>query len=360
MIDSEQPHDRDPADNTGSRSSRMPLRGIVLAAGACALTVCIVVAAVFLRTRAGPSGPVWRPAGLQGTLVHAIVLGPTGVPTFAGTEGGIFQRTGNSWHRVLSSGEVWDLVSLPDGKTLFAAENAGTVAISHDGGMHWRRTMVSGGGLYAVSSVPGRPTHLLAGGDGGLFLSTDGGRQWRNTQRLRNAAADAFEWAPGGANTVYAGTVSAGPTAGQQVYVSHDAGQTWQVFGRRLRSTGGVMSVLAASNGAILAGTMGNAAWTAQAGAPVWHKTARNMPQTGDHVAGMALIPGTPERAVLGTLGHGLYLGVPGSNRWTAISGSLNNAIVLSVVYSPGRHALYAGTYTGIYTLPVRELPGKP
>src|SRR5205823_4189173 len=138
---------------------------------------------------------------------------------------------------------------------------------AHRSGCHrldvWRAAS-RGGGTGVGASGPGGEAHSLA--RAGACRTRVRGDAWRRVQagegrlRLRNGAADAFAWGPGSKRVVYAGTVSGGRYGSTLVYVSRDAGLTWRVFGRKLRSTGGVMSLEAMLGGDLLAGTMGNAA----------------------------------------------------------------------------------------------------
>lgn len=302
------------------------------------------------------SGPQWQADGLQGTLVHSIALGHhrSGL-AFAGAHGGIYRyQTGQGWQQVLGQGEIWSLVLLPDDRTVVAGDNNGDVHISPDSGNHWRNVMVTPQGVYAVSFVPGRPTQLLAGAGGGLYLSLDEGKHWQRRLTLHQSAGAAFSWQPGSSSTVYAGAVAGGPGGSTLVYVSHDAGRTWQPYGRHLQSFSGIMSLLATADAQVYTGTMGNATWRVANSTASWHKAANGMPGSNDHVAALTSPPAHPRTVFAGTLGYGIFRSDDAGRHWQNISGNLpaghNATTVLSLAYDRFTHTLYAGTADGIYT----------
>ena len=334
---------------------------LIVGSGLLALSVLFSYELAFGFSQNSPAGspraPEWRPVGLQGTLVHFLAPGHrAAAPAFAAAHGGIYRRDSNGqWVRVLASGDVWAVALSSDDRTVIAGDNDGTVHISHDAGNHWRSVLVAPQGVYSVAMVPGHPRSILAGAGGGIYLSRDEGLHWQRRHTLPHSAGAAFAWQPGSRRVVVAGAVAGDVGGSVDVLISRDAGMTWHVFGRNLQSYGGIMSLLAASNAQLYAGTMGNATWKASLQTRSWSKVGDGMPASNDHVAGIAGVPGRPQTLYVGTLSFGVFRTVDGGRHWTAISDGLSEAssakIVLSIVYVPTHHALLAGTADGVYEL---------
>ena len=220
MSDNAAPNTRDV-----TRSLRWSRRAFIAVVVALMLVIAAGAIALSRGLLAGPSGP-WRPAGLTGDTVHAIV--EQHGTLFAATQDGVSLRAADGrWHLLLNVGTVWDLQALPDGRMLVAGDENGHVDISRDGGKTWTKHLVSVQGVYAVTMRPGVSGTILAGAGGGIYLSRDGGITWRRTLRLHNSAGAAFAWS--GAGTLFAGVVAGGPGGDTRVYASRDAGLHWRV-----------------------------------------------------------------------------------------------------------------------------------
>ena len=117
------------------------------------------------------------------------------------------------------------------------------------------------------------------------------------------------------------------------------------------------MSLAVSAGNRLLAGTMGRAVWAVGGATGNWARTATGLPAQNDHVAGIALVPGHPGTAYIGTLGFGVFETRDGGRHWTNVSdglrGSANAMIVLSLSYAPAQHTLYAGTSIGVYRLKI-------
>jgi photosystem II stability/assembly factor-like uncharacterized protein len=215
--------------------------------------------------------------------------------------------------------------------------------------------MVAPGGAYALTVAPDNPGRILFGAAGGVYLSRDGGLHWQRRLALPNSAGAAFAWQPGSSRVVFAGAVAGAPRGSIDVFVSRDAGSTWHVFGHDLKSLSGIMSLHVTAGEDVYAGTMGNATWTASLTRGAWRKVAAGMPGSGDHVASIAGVPGHSRTLFVGTLGFGVFRTTDGGRHWVNLSRGLSKAhnawIVLSVVYAPLQHALFAGTADGVYEL---------
>lgn len=333
------------------------------------MTILLAEIAVSYRGRGaasaaapGGTGPTWQLIGLPGATVHSLALSPTQPGTiFAGTETGVYRRQpAGHWVQLLAHRAIWSLAVLPDGHTLLAADQNGTVDISADGGVSWQDHFLNSDGVFAVTARPGVQRILLAGAGSGVYLSRDGGSHWQRRLALQQSAGAAFAWLPGSNRIVFAGVVASGAQGNTQVFVSRDAGTTWLVYGRGLHSAGGIMSLGVSSSGQVLAGTMGQAIWSASGG--TWRQIAAGMPTSNNHVAAIAVIPGAPQQIVIGTLALGVFRSRDGGQHWIRIAHGLpavgTDQIVLSLAYAADRSTLYAGTFQGIYAIPLREQGG--
>jgi hypothetical protein len=334
-----------------------------LLVGTAAVIVALGISTAYVWAVASHStaaGAQWRQSSLRGVLVHSLALGHTHPSlAFAGTSKGVYRRErGQRWDLVFHSGDVWDVALLPDDRTVIVADNDGNVDLSRDAGNHWQRIPVASEGIFAVTAQPGDGGHMLAGGSGGVYRSTDGGLRWKRRLTLPGSAGAAFAWQPGSKSTIFAGAVAGQAGGSTEVYISRDAGQTWQVFGREVQGGGGIMSLALASNHRLLAGTMGHATWSVVGSGGIWQRTAAGMPDGEVHVAAIVTVPGKQPAIFAGTLGFGVYRSVDGGRHWSALSNGLpasrNATIVLSLVYDHRTRTLYAGTGDGIYSLTPR------
>lgn len=327
------------------------LAAIMLVAG-----ISLVIHARFVGTGGG-SGTGWQVDGLAGDTVHYLVIGHGPKPVaFAATESGVYRRdAAGSWTRVLAQSGVWSVDLLPNNRTIIAGDQQGNVDLSTDGGLQWRAARVTTDAVYAVMFVGASRGTILAGAGGGLFRSVDGGATWLRRLPLHDSAIAAFTHSPASDRVIFAGAVASSSTGATGVYVSRDAGYTWSPYGRRLQSGGGIMALASGAGSRLLAGTMGQAIWVVGAATSTWARTAAGLPMRNDHVAGIALVPGEPDTAYIGTLGFGVFETRDGGRHWANVSdglrGSTNAMIVLSLAYSPAQHILYAGTSTGVYRL---------
>lgn len=339
---------------------RHPVRvlGVAFSLSVAILLFSLILVRLMAHSPPAVSGPLWHPFGLRGIAVHYLVLNQRNqLPAFAATENGVYRYQSNTgWTRVLKEFGVWDVVLLPDNRTVLAGENDGHADVSRDNGVTWRRTLVTSKGVYAVTVDPGHPRYWLAGAGGGIYLSLDGGTHWNRRLRLRNSAIAAFAQLPRG-RVIFSGAVSGGTGGSTSVYASRDGGLTWSIFGRDLHSLGGIMSlaVTGRSPTRLIAGTMGNAASQAPYATGIWHKVANGMPPFNDHVAGIAADPARPRTLFAATLAYGVFRSDDSGKHWTSISHGLpveaSTRIVLSIVYSAARQTLYAGTPNGVYVL---------
>lgn len=207
-----------------------------------------------LRSDAGAAG--WRPA--LDALALTAPLPATGVAlsgdtVFVGVPGGVLVSR--------DAGSTWEPAPFPDPPpfitalacspafagdgTAFAATAEDGVALTYDGGRHWRAWNI---GLFdaavlclAVSPQFAQDRLVLAGGESGLFVSANGGRRWEECALPHaDAAVLCLACAPGAgaAPLLIVGTADHG------LALSHDRGGRWTT---PATPPGAVNAVLAAA-----------------------------------------------------------------------------------------------------------------
>lgn len=323
------------------------------------LSVAVAVIAVFtiVRATSRDSSRSWKPAGLQGTLIHglAAIPGHRSVLLAAGQGGIDRESVGRPWRRVLSSSEVWAITTTATGRLSMAGDENGDVEISSDAGLHWRRVRVTSQAVYAISVDPRDPRIWLAGAGGGLYRSSDSGVRWHRVLSLANAAISAFSWPRQSSGTALAGAVAGQAGASTSVYASKNAGRTWVVTGHGLRSGAGIMSLVSLSGRRVVAGTMGHAAWILNGASGFWRSAASGMPATEDHVSALSVTPSRPPLLFAATLSYGVFESKDSGLHWSNIGNGLTSAsnanIALALLYVPAKRTLFAGTADGVYAL---------
>jgi photosystem II stability/assembly factor-like uncharacterized protein len=120
----------------------------------------------------------------------------------------------------------------------FAANGPERVDASYLTSVSWRLIgPFRGGRALAVTGVPGEPDHFYFGAvDGGVWESTNAGRTWDPIfDREDVGSIGAIAVAPSDPKTIYVGSGEADMRSdigyGNGVYLSHDAGKTWQHVG---------------------------------------------------------------------------------------------------------------------------------
>jgi hypothetical protein len=164
---------------------------------------------------------------LPSTDVHAFGAGK-GILYGASPQVGFFASTdaGMSWTVINSTrgrsffGRI--LVDSNDPEHLIAADAAGGVSESYDGGREFEDI----GGVRSptwVSWDPNNPQTIVASSQGGAARSEDGGKTWRRLSTPPNATI--LELDPSNPGRIYAGSHDGSRVV---VQVSDDGGETWQ------------------------------------------------------------------------------------------------------------------------------------
>lgn len=235
--------------------------------------------------RSTDNGNSWQSAGKLGnaTRVNCLVTASDGT-ILAGTapNGEIFKSTdgGASWSSVgsLSSGAIVGIAR--NNSTLYALADAlpdAKLFKSTDNGNSWTDLgrVTAGSNMYNPKALAvGKDGTIYAGGkyawtnNGGIYRSTNDGSSWTAVELIGSEEVVSLLAASNG--TVYAGTKRNGT-----VYVSHDNGASW-LGSVSLPGAEAVQSLFEASNGIVYAGTMWNAeVFRTTLGSASWESVGR-------------------------------------------------------------------------------------
>lgn len=216
--------------------------------------------------------------------------------------------------------------------------------------LHWRNIgPFMGGRVVAVAGVPGNPDLLYMGGvQGGVWKSTDRAQSWTNITdgKIPGTASSigALAIAPSNSSVIYAGTGEADIRqnfdTGDGVYVTTDAGKTWQYAGLRETRTIAKLVVdprdpdvvYAASLGHVFKPNAERGIFKTIDGGKRWRKILYVDANTGGVDLSMApsrpnvlyaamwQAQRTPWKLTSGGPGSGLYKTVDAGAHWTKIS----------------------------------------
>ncbi|MFO1475722.1 MAG: hypothetical protein U1F98_03605 [Verrucomicrobiota bacterium] len=153
---------------------------------------------------------------------------------------GALTATGQNWLQTPAPTGARYLGISADGQTAIAVVSSAMMTISRDAGMTWSTTNLGIGYLYSAA-ISSDGVNLVAASASAVIRSTDGGVTWTN---LGSPAATFSSLASSGD-----GSVLIAGTSSSTVYVSTDAGASWQ---SRL-SSGLWRSVVASDSGQWLA-----------------------------------------------------------------------------------------------------------
>src|SRR2546429_9703822 len=204
---------------------------------------------------------------------------------------------------------------------------------------------VAGGRVAAVVGVPGdRNTYYVGAAAGGVWKTTDGGDSWEAVFKDQpTASIGALALAPSNPNVVWVGTGEGNPrndvVDGRGVFMSPDAGKTWQFMG--LGDVGQITRIVVdpLDPNIVLVGALGHV-WAPNAERGVFRtadggKTRQKELVANDTtgVADLVMVPGNPRvlfagmwqfvrypwELVSGGSGRGIYRSTDGGPTWTRV-----------------------------------------
>ena len=212
---------------------------------------------------------------------------------------------------------------------------------------------VGGGRVAAVAGVPGdRNAYYVGAGGGGVWKTTDGGDSWDAVFRDQpTASIGAIALAPSNPNLVWVGTGEGNPrndvVDGRGVFMSPDAGKTWQFMG--LGDVGQISRIVidptnpdivfVAALGHVWAPNAERGVFRTADGGKTWQKVLYVNDTTG--AADLVMVPGNPR-----VLFAGMYQFV--RRPWELVSGGAASGIFRSTDGGLTWQRLKQGLPTGL------------
>jgi photosystem II stability/assembly factor-like uncharacterized protein len=213
---------------------------------------------------------------------------------------------------------------------------------------------VGGGRVAAVVGVPGdREVYYVGAAGGGVWKTTDGGDSWEAVFKDQpTASIGAIALAPSNPNVVWVGTGEGNPrndvVDGNGVFMSPDAGKTWQFMG--LGDVGQITRIVIdpADPDVVFVGALGHV-WAPNPqrgvfrttdGGKTWQKVLFVNDTTG--VADLVMVPGNPRvlfagmwqfvrrpwELVSGGAGSGIYRSTDGGLTWQRLNEGLPSGLL--------------------------------
>ena len=167
-----------------------------------------------------------QPAAVPNAALNSLVFAPSNAAiAYLGSSGAGVYRSGDAgatWNPAGLSGQtIWGLAVDPSNPNLVyaAANTAGTVKVSLNGGANWTDTALPAGVIpYTLVIDPAEPNKVYAGTSSGVYTRTGSGA-W-TLSGLNGRVVTALTPHPSRAGILFAGT-----TAGS--FISMDNGQSW-------------------------------------------------------------------------------------------------------------------------------------
>ncbi|MCZ7568566.1 MAG: endo alpha-1,4 polygalactosaminidase [Ardenticatenaceae bacterium] len=170
----------------------------------------------------------------------------------------------------------------PAATILSAGPSAVASVLREAAGQGWEPAGFGGAGNFLSVHVAGQPGVIYATSDvAGLFRSTDGGDRWQmRNLGLGNVEVSSFAIDPFDPNRLCAGTGAFAESSQAGIYVSQDAGQTWQhltstatnrITFRKYRTMDAI-ALDPAQQGVLVSGSRDNGIWRSTDGGTSWNQ----------------------------------------------------------------------------------------
>lgn len=132
------------------------------------------------------------------------------------------------FHPPFYAGHIHGLAIHPaQPERIFAGVEHGALVYSHDNGHTWHEAL-AGCDLHRIAINPANPDHIFAGAGEGLFVSHDAGLSWQPVAELSGHYVHAICFDPDNPATMYVYVYRA---EGSPIFRSDDSGQHWQAIG---------------------------------------------------------------------------------------------------------------------------------
>jgi choice-of-anchor A domain-containing protein/uncharacterized repeat protein (TIGR01451 family) len=216
---------------------------------------------------------------------------------------------------------------------LVASTVAGKIFRSSDNGATWSQINQSLDNVRTIWSTLSTSDKMYAATEQGLYISTDKGVKWvistLNGKDVRSIVSDA-------SGKLYAGTWGGG------VFVSADAGVTWNALGAGMTNLN-VTSVIMASDQSIYAGTFGGGIFKLTSGTDSWNKVSG----TDSKIWTMHLTAANELYAA--SYGQGVFVSTDNGSTWSQPVASAGTKYVTSILSDKDGNVFMSSFTGGVY-----------
>ncbi len=339
-------------------------------------------------------GRTWTVAsqGYTGAQVRDVAVDPTGPGrVFAAARSGLFLSNdgGGGWTGMSyppASSLEWYVVAVDvtDPQHVLAANNwNGAILQSHDGGYTWRPVsrrpaeehspeLAEGMSWRAIAFAPSEPTTVYAGTSafysagtfddrmpaGGIYVSHDAGITWNeaNDAISRDANVTALAIDPDDPQVVYAATGNHG------LLKSSDGGGSWAAINQGLPGSPSALAVTVhpSRSNEVYAGLALAGLYRSQDGGATWQPSSAGLNPEAS-VSDIVFDPTDPQVMYVADRFSGVYRSSDGGATWFPTNNGLRTRVVNALAVSSDGQHLYAGTEgEGVFRLDLSGQPPQP
>ncbi len=238
-------------------------------------------------------------------------------------------------------------------RPVFALILCGLWAVGLRAQQKWSPVGPPGGDARAFAAVPGDPSHIYLGTTNSwLYESNDSGASWHRLARMQGSNAYVLDHIlvdPDSPTTIYIAAWQADNPQGGGLWISHDAGRTWQESAG-LHGQSILAFAQAPSNPHILfAGTLRGVFRSDDSGV-TWTQISPPDSHEIHEIESLAVDPNNPDVVYAGTW-HLPWKTTNGGRSWSNIKrGLIVDSDVFSIIIDPQRtKTVYLSACSGIY-----------